>query len=176
MEELVSLIESGMDWESYDRHFTINGRPPRELFLRFVAKRLETEYTFTPSAISLRVDRAWNGNHLYLIGSVDRAGEEDRVEGEVVWMPNLNNFRGHLLINPPTAEELQLEEIEELKKHRWHLAKWAPTKAGHTHDHCGICWQALWGEGDEAETYGYTDGHDWVCQKCYVEHLQSPAA
>ncbi len=176
MKELVSLIESGMDCESYDRQFPFWRRPPKDLFLQFVAKRLKDKYTFMPSAMSLRVDRAWNGTHLYLIGSVHRDGEEDCVEGEVVWMPNLNNFRGHLLLNPPSGEELQLEEIEELKKQEWHLAKWTPINTKHTHDHCRICWQALYEERDEAEVFGYTDGYDWVCQKCYVEHLQPSAA
>jgi len=93
MKELASIIELGMDWESYDRQFPFWRRPPKDLFLQFVAKRLKDKYTLMPSAISLRVDRAWNGDHLYLMGSVHRGGEEDRVEGEVVWMPNLSNFR-----------------------------------------------------------------------------------
>jgi len=129
-----------------------------------------------PSSISLGVDRAWNGNHLYVIGSVSRGAEEDRVEGEVVWMPNLNNFRGHLLLNPKSGEELQLEEIGELKKQEWHLAKWKSMNTEDTHEHCRICWQALYEKGDEAGMFGYTDGYDWVCQQCYVEHLQPSAA
>jgi len=172
MEELIPLIESGMDWKSYERQFSFWNRPPKESFVKFVAKRLDGKLASAPSDIFLNVDRAWD-NHLYLIGSIRRGSETDHIQGEAVWLPNLKSFRGHLLVNPPSAEELQLEDIEELRKSEWHLEKWrANGKPEHTHNHCGICWQAIYETENQAEGFGYTDGYDWICQKCYVEHLR----
>lgn len=172
MEELMPLIEAGMDWKSYEPQFSFWNRPPKEAFIKFVAKRLDGKLASAPSEISLGVDRA-SGNHLYLIGSIHRGSETDHIQGEAVWLPNLESFRGHLLVNLPTAEEIQLEEIEELRKSEWHLEKWrVDEKSERTHDHCVICWQAIYETENQAEGLAYTNGYKWVCQKCYVEHLR----
>jgi hypothetical protein len=175
MKDFVSLVESGMDWRSYDRKFFFWDRPPREVFTRFVARKLKDKFDDTPSAVSLRIDRA-NRDHLFVVGTVLHDNSEDRIAGEVVWMPNLNNFRGHLLINPLSGEELPREEIEELRKQEWTLSKWKCRIPDETHGHCQICWETFYEEpGDDAKPDGYTDGCDWVCLECYGEHL-SPVA
>jgi hypothetical protein len=115
MKDIISLVESGMDWRSYDRKFYFWDRPPREIFAHFVARKLKDKFEDTPSAVSLRIDRA-NRDHLFVVGTVLNAKGEDRIAGEVVWMPNLNSFRGHLLVNPLSGEELQRQEIDELRK------------------------------------------------------------
>jgi len=172
MEELVTLIKSGMDWKSYEGKFSLSNRPPKDLFAQFVARRLKDKLEKTPSTLSLRIVRS-EKNHLFLAGSIVNTDGEDRIAGEVVWMPNLNNFRGHLLINPPSGEELQHEEIEELRKQEWEFGKWKPKNPQQTHDHCRLCWVAFF---EVINSEGYTDGYKWVCPKCYVEHLRTPLA
>ena len=166
------MIEAGMDWNSYEQHLSFWDRPPREAFIKFVAKRLKGKLASGPIGISLGIDRSSNG-HLYLTGTIRRGSETDRLWGEAVWMPKLKSFRGHLLINPPSAEEIEHEEIEHLRRSEWHLEKWRTNgKPEHTHDHCGICWHTLYETENQAEGFGYTNGSDWVCQNCYTEHIQ----
>jgi hypothetical protein len=114
-ERMIRLIESGMDWESYERHFSFWNRPPRKAFVEFVDKRLAGKLASEPIEIKFSVSRG-SANHLYLNGTVRRNSGFDHVEGEAVWLPTSQTFRGHLLINRPSAEELRRQEIEVLRK------------------------------------------------------------
>jgi hypothetical protein len=134
-----------------------------------VARKLKDRFEKTPLMLSLRIDRA-NKNHLFLSGIIPNADGEDRIAGEVVWMPNLNNFRGHLRINPPSGEVLLRQEIEELREQQWKFGKCTSRNPKQTHDHCRRCWDTFYAEEDSE---GYTDGYNWVCHKCYIEHLST---
>jgi hypothetical protein len=38
---------------------------------------------------------------------------------------------------------------------------------GWTHDHCVICWRELYQPNDPGSSFGYTNGQEWMCEKCY---------
>jgi hypothetical protein len=38
---------------------------------------------------------------------------------------------------------------------------------GWTHDHCVVCWRELMKPNDPEQSFGYTNGQDWLCPKCY---------
>ena len=170
MRKLDSLINLGMDWESFDHQFVDSDRPPREALIQFLVKRLSSKVIEVPVGVVIRIERAW-GNHLYLTGTINKGSDVDRIQGEVVWLPRSHNFRGHLHLNMPSSVESCLEEIEVLRNSNWHIEKWQTKNESNKHDHCRICWQAIYETNNEIEGTGYTNGYDWLCQKCYSEHL-----
>lgn len=46
-------------------------------------------------------------------------------------------------------------------------AEFALVEKGWTHDHCVICWQNLILPDNPEQSFGYTNGQDWLCPQCY---------
>jgi hypothetical protein len=44
-------------------------------------------------------------------------------------------------------------------------------KEGWKHDHCVVCWQKLYNADRPEESFGYTNGAEWLCQRCYDAFL-----
>jgi hypothetical protein len=40
-------------------------------------------------------------------------------------------------------------------------------KDGWRHDHCVVCWKMLYNPEHPDESFGYTNGENWLCQQCY---------
>lgn len=38
------------------------------------------------------------------------------------------------------------------------------------HEHCRLCWEKI-AEYEGCQHEGYTNGKDWVCEKCYKEYI-----
>lgn len=38
------------------------------------------------------------------------------------------------------------------------------------HEHCSLCWETI-SEEPNYEHEGFTNGKDWVCEKCYKEYI-----
>jgi hypothetical protein len=45
--------------------------------------------------------------------------------------------------------------------------------AGWDHEHCALCWQTITDLGDDAKRFGYTDGEEWLCERCYQAYIAS---
>jgi hypothetical protein len=47
--------------------------------------------------------------------------------------------------------------------------------AGWDHEHCALCWQKITDLDDvaDAERFGYTDGEEWLCERCYQTYISS---
>ncbi len=43
---------------------------------------------------------------------------------------------------------------------------------GWDHEHCALCWRIIGAEQGE-EPFGYTDGHDWLCETCHQQFVAS---
>jgi Clp amino terminal domain, pathogenicity island component len=37
---------------------------------------------------------------------------------------------------------------------------------GWKHDHCVVCWQSLYAEDRPDQSFGYTNGQEWLCETC----------
>lgn len=169
MDDLASLVCAGVDWPTLAGFW--GPRAIREEFCAFIAGRLAPQLASAPTRVSLGVEHAWN-HHVRLAGTVERGAERDRVAGEVVWLPRLGAFRGHVLLNPATAEELLAQDMAEYRAHEWRLEPWHPGgKPERTHDHCALCWRELYETDDPEHGSGYTDGAHWLCRRCYAEHI-----
>jgi Clp amino terminal domain, pathogenicity island component len=40
-------------------------------------------------------------------------------------------------------------------------------KDGWTHDHCVICWKMIYLPEAPSQSFGYSNGQEWLCQRCY---------
>ena len=38
------------------------------------------------------------------------------------------------------------------------------------HEHCSLCWETI-SEGLNYKHEGFTNGKDWLCEKCYNEYI-----
>ena len=161
-----------MDWKTYSAQFSIDSTPPKELFTRFLAEKLTENIKGMPSQISLRIDHA-SGNHLYIVGSMQIQNQPDIIKGELVWLPKLHIFRGHVLVNPPTGYELLRQDIKNFNKMIWTKKKWQRSEhPKDDHDHCEICFQSIYETDDETLGIGhFSDGH-WLCNACYEKYIK----
>jgi hypothetical protein len=172
MNQLVVLLSTGMEWQSYSEQFSSNSIPPQDLFIGFIAERLSKELLELPSQITLRVDHASN-NHLYIAGSMQRQNQPDIIQGEIVWLPNLNIFRGHILVNPPTGEELLRQDIENFNKMVWTKKRWQASEyPKDDHSHCNMCVQSIYETDDENYGTGYFSSGNWLCSKCFDKYIR----
>ena len=93
------------------------------------------------------------------------------------------------------------ESVEWARKQEWTKQKWVPRAAlvsrgkisdyvgqkfipeytklvedGWDHDHCEICSWKLHETEDPLHGEGFTiDGHDWLCQECFIQFIASGA-
>lgn len=47
-------------------------------------------------------------------------------------------------------------------------------KEGWTHDRCIVCWRMIYLPEAPSQSFGYTNGQDWLCRRCYENFV--PAA
>jgi hypothetical protein len=105
----------------------------------------------------------------------------------------------------PTDEDYVRRNVERLAGHNFELKEWLPSAAlfpisgsdasakyhgqsfdpaefrlvedGWDHDHCPFCHITVSDRAyDGGITEGYTDGYNWVCPKCYRQHLEGEVA
>ncbi|MGH9431674.1 MAG: Clp protease N-terminal domain-containing protein [Terriglobia bacterium] len=38
---------------------------------------------------------------------------------------------------------------------------------GWKHDHCAVCWQSIYIDDYPGQSFGYTNGQEWLCEACY---------
>jgi len=170
--QLAVLISIGMEWEGYSAQFSSTSMPPQDLFARFIATKLTEKLSELPSQITLRVDHALK-NHLYIAGSMQRQNKPDIIEGEIVWLPNLNIFRGHIRVNPPTGEELLRQDIENFNNMVWTKKRWQASEyPKDDHSHCDMCVQSIYETDDENYGTGYFSSGNWLCNKCFEKYIR----
>ncbi len=46
-------------------------------------------------------------------------------------------------------------------------AEFELVKGGWVHDHCVVCWHGIYQPQDPEHSFGYTNGQDWLCERCY---------
>jgi len=50
--------------------------------------------------------------------------------------------------------------------------KFDRVERGWTHYHCAICWRDLWDPVNADASAGWTNGLDWLCDRCYAAFVQ----
>lgn len=84
----------------------VSKRPSKETFLEYVNGALQRQIPQEPAPIEtpLKVDFAWK-NHLYVVGKVKTEPEGKSFGGELIWMPEENNFRGRINVRTPPDDK-----------------------------------------------------------------------
>jgi Clp amino terminal domain, pathogenicity island component len=82
------------------------------------------------------------------------------IEGEFLWERRLTKPRDALIRRDSKAIMLYTgqsydPQVFELVKDGW------------KHDHCAVCWKMLYNAGHPEESFGHTNGAEWLCQQCY---------
>ncbi len=44
-------------------------------------------------------------------------------------------------------------------------------KDGWRHDHCVVCWKMIYNQEHPDESFGYSNGENWLCEQCYEAFL-----
>jgi len=165
MADLPALITRNSDLSGYTPR--CHGLPAIDSFVRFIAQRLEPELPSLPTEIAFAVER--RGNHVFkLSGDVSFGDDTKPVSGEIVWLPRMDCFRGHVLLDPAgKINRMLAEDAAKCRTQSWTRKDWRDDSADHTH--CLLCMATISSvNGDDGFTFGYTtDGREWLCPTCH---------
>ncbi|NVJ66072.1 MAG: hypothetical protein HWE16_06260 [Gammaproteobacteria bacterium] len=84
-------------------------------FIAFVAQKINDSIDTETKINSVTIENNWKdqgrNTHVSLYGTVHRRDEESEIRGEIVWLKNLNRFRGFVSssLEPKSDKELFLE-------------------------------------------------------------------
>lgn len=79
------------------------------------------------------------------------------------WEGRLSKPRGALVKKGSASAQIMLYTGQS-----YDLAAFDLLKGGWKHDYCGVCFHPIYPEDRPKQSLGYTNGQQWVCERCYA--------